>query len=126
MNLNQFVKYYARYVGALQQGGGTGGICPPTLKSRGTSYVLVPSHFYHIFILIGWSPLHTNHRFSAPNDIPRHACVYKQRLARVETSLNKARSIFKFNIDRYNFKFDFAEINALIHLLSLRVRMRLS
>ena len=28
--------------------GGNGGICPPpTLRSRGTSYVLVPLHFYH-------------------------------------------------------------------------------
>ena len=50
--------------------GGTGVICPPppTLKSRGTSYVLAPPPtFTTTFILIGWSPYIQN-RSSAPND----------------------------------------------------------
>ena len=39
---------------------------PPALKSRGTSYVLVPPPtFTTTFILIGWSHLHTHHRSSA-------------------------------------------------------------
>ena len=40
--------------------GGPGWVCPPTLKSRGTSYVLVPRPptFTATFIFIGWSPLH--------------------------------------------------------------------
>ena len=46
--------------------GGTGDM-PPTLKSRGTSYALVPPPtFTTTFILICWSPLHTHHRSSAP------------------------------------------------------------
>ena len=51
------IKIISVYLGALQQGGW--GICPPTLKSMGTSYVLVPSNFTTIFILIGWPPLHS-------------------------------------------------------------------
>ena len=39
---------------------GETGVTYPTLKSRGTSYVLVPLTFTTKFILIGWSPLHTN------------------------------------------------------------------
>ena len=41
-----YVLYTNLYrVGALQQGGW--GDMSPTLKSRGTSYVLVSPHFYH-------------------------------------------------------------------------------
>ena len=38
----------------------------PTLKSRGTSYVLVPLTFTTTFILICWPPYNQN-RSSAPN-----------------------------------------------------------
>ena len=45
--------------------GVTGWICTPTLKSRGTSYVLVPPTFTTIYF--DWLvPLHTHHRSSAP------------------------------------------------------------
>ena len=37
----------------------TGGGHVPTLKSTGTSYVLVPPTFTTTFILIGWSNLYT-------------------------------------------------------------------
>ena len=38
------------YIRLISRGATTGGICPPTLKSMGTSYVLV---FYHNINLIG-------------------------------------------------------------------------
>ena len=43
---------YTSHVGALQHGGN---MSPPILKSRGTSYVLVPPHFYHN-IDVDWLP----------------------------------------------------------------------
>ena len=60
--------------GTATGGGVDGGICPPTLKSKGTSYVLVPPPtFTTIFILIDWSHLHTHQRSGAPNVSERKA-----------------------------------------------------
>ena len=47
--------------------GGTVVVCLPTLKSRGTSYVLVSPNFYHIIYFDWLVPLHTHHRYSAPS-----------------------------------------------------------
>ena len=50
----------------MSRGAATGGyVPPPTLKSMGTFYVLVPLTFSTSFILIGWSPYIQN-RSRAP------------------------------------------------------------
>ena len=54
--------------------GGTGGICPPPhFKIMGDLLCIgppPPPTFTATFILIGWSPLQTHHRSSAPTNSP--------------------------------------------------------
>ena len=53
---------------ATGTGGLGGGLFSPTIKSKGTSYVLVPAQLLpqNVLWLIG--PLHTHHRSSAPTN----------------------------------------------------------